>query len=124
MLEEDLYAHLSSDNTLLLNGRIYPQIANDNGSLPFLVFTIVNEQDETSRSLNRVVIGRDYRVQIDCYHSSALEAKKLKNRVKKSLYNFKYFPRNLSVRDAYVEDVKFFGQIIDFKIKITGESCE
>jgi hypothetical protein len=124
MLKEDLFVHLNSDETLLLDGRIYPQIAVDNPILPFLVFTVVNELDEKSRSLSRGVSSRSYRMQIDCYDSTALKAERLKNRVKKSLYNFKHCPRQLSARDAYVENVKFFGQILDFKLNISGENCE
>ncbi len=113
-IEKKLFSHLST-TIELINERVFPQIMPLNSEVPCVVYTIVNDQDITS--LNNGVYGFDVRIQIDCYAKSYAEVKQLKDEVKKALYSFKYFPKNLNSRDILESDSKLYRQLIDFNLK-------
>ena len=123
MIETLLYNYLL-DNIEEVSGRIYPQIAKDNEKTPYIVYTIIDDEDKMSKSKSRVVSCTDYRIQVDVYDSSALKAKVLKNKIKEVLYQLPNRPTSLHAREKYEPNIKLFGQMIDFKYRLKGENNE
>jgi len=120
MIEELLYTHLLQ-HVAEVGGRIYPQIAKDSKVVPYIVYTIVDDNDRVSKSKSRVVSCTDYRIQIDIYDDSALKAKVLKNKIKEVLRQLPNRPTSLHAREKYEPKLKLFGQMIDFNYRLKGE---
>ncbi len=114
MIEADLFSHLR-DNVPSSNGRVYPQVLPVDHVVPAVVYTIVNDLDKTSVNLGRY--GSKVRIQLDCYATTYLEVKQLKDEVKTALYDFEHTPHSLSSRDM-PEDSKLYRQLIEFYISI------
>ena len=114
MIEEALFSHLST-TIPLVNERVYPSVMPQDCKKPALVFTVVNDADK--QGINGGSLGFIARVQIDCYSNSYLQARELKDAVKKELYNFSYYPHGLNSRYVPEPDTKLHRQLIDFNIK-------
>lgn len=119
MLEITIYRHLR-DNVVQVNGRIYPQIAEDNSTTPYIVYTVISGIDRVAKNKNRAVLGREYRIQIDVFDKTALEAKKIRDEIASALYSLPNRPLNLFFRDAYESDTKLYRQILDFSLSINN----
>jgi len=112
MIEETLYNQLKTITEV--EGRVYPQVAQDNPQKPYIVYTIVSAIDNISSSKSRTLVSTNYRIQIDIFDTKALSAKKLKDRVKISLYQLPSRPISLTNREIYEHEVKLYRQILDF----------
>jgi len=118
-IESDLFSYLSNHTelTALVDKRIYPLLMPQNGSLPALVFTIVNNRELQSIN-HREPYGFDVRVQIDCYDKDFDDVLAIKEAVRIAMHGFTYKAHGFNSRTMpYEPNIKLHRQLIEFYIK-------
>lgn len=114
MIEAELFEHLRT-TVASVCGRVYPQIMPQDCSKPALVYTVVFDGDV--QSVNGCVVSNNTRLQVDVYSDAYLESKTVKDEVKSSLYDFKFYPVDLFTVDIFEEETELFRQKIEFEIR-------
>ena len=114
MIEIDLYTYLKNDTAvkLAVGTNIFPMVAKEGVTTPYIIYTNVSDVDQTSFQGDNY--SKNSRFQLDIYSPSYGEVKEILGVVKDALYNFGFFPHNFVARDLYEKDTKLFRQLIEF----------
>lgn len=115
-IEADLVAHLKADSAIsnLVGARIYPLIAPQNVTDPYITYQVVS--DNSNQCMSGESYQNDTRFQLDCWSTKYSEVKAIKEAVLSALIGFKS-SNNISNMDDYEPDTKLYKQLIDFKLK-------
>lgn len=116
MIEIDLYNQLKNDTSVsdLVGTRIYPKVAPQNVTTPYIVYHVVNDID--NQCLSGDIYQNDTRFQVDIWGKKYSEVKQLKTAVKSSISKFKS-SYDLSSMDDYEKDTELYRELLDFKLK-------
>lgn len=116
MTESEVYQLLKNDSGVnaLVNGRIYPLVAPQNVQIPYMTYQVVSGLKLQCMGGN--IYQGNFRFQINVWGTSYSQVKAISEAVKNALVGF-LSSNNIDIRDDYDNESKFFGQIIDFKIK-------
>jgi Protein of unknown function (DUF3168) len=92
VIEESLVAYLASVGPVrdLIGDRIYPEVAPVKASFPFLVYTVITDQDELT--IAEAAGSPVATIQLDCWgeggKQGALKAKRLYRAIRDALHGF------------------------------------
>ena len=104
-IESALYSHLSNKAsiTALVSTRIYPQVAPDTASYPFIVYSVISEGHEHSMSGASGLAS--VTMQIDAWASTVASRVALSEAIRNALDGFRgdMGTENLSIRSCFLE---------------------
>ena len=112
----DLVAHLKNDTEVsaLVGGKIYPLLAPQNVSNPYIVYHVIS--DNSNQCISGDINQNEARFQIDVWSTKYSEVEAIKEAVISALIGFKS-SNSISAMDDYESETKLYRKIIDFKIK-------
>lgn len=132
-VEEAVYARLSAGAAVqsLVSTRIYPLVAPQSASLPFLIYQ--ESSHGRTRRLNGSTVMREFRLRIDGYAESYGTAKDIRDAVVNRLVDYAGTVDNVTIQDIDQEDTSdehlppihadeqgIFGAGIDLVVYYTG----
>ena len=110
MIEESLFTALSS----LAGGRVYPMIAPDSPTKPFIIYQNIANTPEVTLA-NGVPINNT-RMQIDCYDKTYAAVKALAAAVQAALVAAPFTNIPLMNQDLYEQEVKLYRVQLDYSL--------
>lgn len=116
MTESQVYSLLKNNATLntLISGRIYPLVAPQNVSYPYMTYQVVS--GIRMQCLKGNIYQGNFRFQIDVWGKTYSNVKAISEAVKDCLVGF-LDSNSINIMDGYENETQLFRQIIDFKIK-------
>ena len=92
---------------------LYPLLAPQNSSVPFMIYQVVHE--EQNKAINGNIIDKNVVFQVDIYSNSYSEIKALKQSVLEQIVILN--GSDIISKDDYDEQEQLYMQILQFKIK-------
>lgn len=111
-LASDLYQYMATDTALraYVGAKIYPQMAQENATLPYIVYSLITEERQQTLSLARISPYKtDWR--FDCWGNSQAEADMLAQAVQERLQ-----PASAPILNVRIGETVFHGIFFPFRI--------
>lgn len=109
-IQQDLVVALAG----VAGGRVYPQIAPDNPTAPFVVYSRVAGTPSNTLNDGRSIINS--RFQIDCYERTYSGVQSLRSAVMGALDAWALRPVLLTETDVFDDDVKLHRALIEISV--------
>jgi len=113
-IELQAYLKASTPIEAFVGDRIYPMVAPQGSTTPYIRYQNIKNADLTSVQGDNY--GNKAHIQLDIFSTSYTEVKEILGAVRLAMYQYKYFPHEFNAKDEYDKDALLYRQLIEFKL--------